>query len=79
MNASRAGLVIVVPVTSTRRNLPSHVEIEADNVSGLRDTSYAKAEDIKSVSVERLINRIGQVPPAVLHRLQRVIALLLDL
>jgi mRNA interferase MazF len=79
MNASRAGLVIVVPVTSTRRGLPSHVEIEADATSGLRQTSYAKAEDIKSVSVERLVHGIGSVPPAVLHRLQRVLALLLDL
>jgi mRNA interferase MazF len=79
MNASRAGLVIVLPVTSTRRGLPSHVEIEADAATGLRQTSYAKAEDIKSVSVERLVHRIGDASPAALHRLQRVIALLLDL
>lgn len=77
LNASRAGLVIVVPMTTTRRNLPSHVEIEAGS-SGLAQTSYAKAEDIKSVSVERLVHRIGQAPPTDLAILKRALGLLLE-
>ena len=28
LNESRAGLVIVVPCTTTRRNLPSHIELD---------------------------------------------------
>lgn len=78
LNGSRAGLVIVVPITTTRRQLPSHVEIDSPG-TGLRAVSYAKAEDIKSVSVERLVRRLGAVPPDVSRRLSRVIKLLLDL
>ncbi|MPZ66481.1 MAG: type II toxin-antitoxin system PemK/MazF family toxin [Pseudonocardiaceae bacterium] len=77
LNSSRAGLVIVVPVTRTRRNLPSHVEIEPAE-SGLRDVSYAKCEDIKSVSRERLVHRIGDAPEQELHRIIAVIVMLID-
>jgi mRNA interferase MazF len=78
MNASRAGLVIVVPLTRTRRGLPSHVEVGADD-TGLRDTSYATGEDVKSVSVERLVNRLGQVPAPQMQRITAVQRLLLDM
>jgi len=77
MNTSRAGLVIVVPVTRTRRDLPSHIEIEAGG-SGLRETGYAKCEDVKSVSHERLAHRIGCAPAHALYRITTVIRTLLD-
>jgi mRNA interferase MazF len=78
LNASRAGLVVVVPVTRTRRGLPSHVELDPAT-AGVRETSYAKAEDVKSVSVERLVHRLGRVPVPELARLGDVLRLLLEL
>lgn len=78
MNSSRAGLVIVVPVTSTRRPIPSHVEIESGG-SGLDHVSYAKVEDIKSVSVERLVRRFGSVDPPVPRHITEIVRLLLDM
>lgn len=77
MNQSRSGLVIVVPVTRTRRALPSHVELDAAS-SGLAETSYAKGEDVKSVSVERLVRLLGRTPPGELRRLTEVLRTLLD-
>lgn len=77
MNSSRAGLVIVVPMTRTRRDLPSHIEVEPAE-SGLREVSYAKCEDVKSVSIERLVHRIGRAPQAELSRIVDVVVLLLD-
>lgn len=77
LNSSRAGLVIAVPMTRTRRGLPSHIEIEPGE-SGLREVSYAKCEDVTSVSVDRLTHRIGGVPQAELRRIVAVIVLLLD-
>lgn len=77
MNASRAGLVIVVPVTRTPRDLPSHVEIEAE-AAGLADLSYAKCEDVKSVSRERLVHRIGRTSEDVLFQVTGVIRTLLE-
>jgi len=78
LNASRAGLVVVVPLTRTRRDLPSHVEI-APSDSGLAETSYAKSEDIKAISAERLVRRLGRAQPASLDQIGRALALLLEL
>lgn len=77
MNASRASLTIVVPVTRTRRDLPSQVEIEPE-ATGLQDLSYAKCEDVKSVSRDRLIHRIGGAPDDVLFRVTAVIRTLIE-
>jgi mRNA interferase MazF len=78
LNESRAGIVIVVPITTTHRGLPSHVEIEP-NGSGLDDVSYAKCEDVKSVSERRLIGRLGTTNPEVTFQIGRTLRFLLDL
>lgn len=78
LNGSRAELAIVVPVTTTRRGLPSHIEIEPGD-SGLEHTSYAKAEDVKSISTKRLIRRLGVVPADRVNRAEHALRLLLGL
>lgn len=78
LNESRAGVVVVVPMTTTRRGLPSHVEIDA-GFSGLDDVSYAKCEDVKSVSEQRLLGRLGTVSTEATFDIGRVLRLLLDL
>lgn len=78
LNDSPAGVVIVVPCTTTHRGLPSHIEIEPDG-SGLNELSYAKCEDVKSVSEERLITRIGAVDSAVVISIGTALRFLLDL
>ena len=78
LNASRAGVVIVVPVTTRHRNLPSHVEIEPGG-SGLDEVSYAKCEDVKSVSERRLVGRLGAVDDEVAFRVGQALRFLLDL
>jgi mRNA interferase MazF len=78
LNESRAGVVIVVPCTATRRGLPSHVEIEPGG-SGLDDVSYAKCEDVKSVSDARLVTRLGSVVDETLFSIARALRFLLDL
>lgn len=78
MNDGPSGLVIVVPITTVRRGLPSHVEID-DPVSGLDAVSYAKAEDVKSISVRRLVARIGLAPLAVVFEVERALRFLMRL
>ena len=78
LNRGPAGVVIVVPTTTRHRGLPLHVELDATR-SGLDETSYARCEDIRSVSEERLVSRLGQAPPDALFRIERIIAWLLDL
>ena len=77
LNESPAGVVIVVPCTTTYRGLPSHVELDPEN-SGLHAVSYAKCEDVKSVSDQRLVARLGTAHDEVLFVLSRALRFLLD-
>jgi mRNA interferase MazF len=78
LNEGPAGVVLVVPVTSTDRGIPSHVEIEPGE-SGLDHPSYAKCEDAKSVSQRRLVYRLGGVGPEPMFEIGRVLRYLLEL
>jgi mRNA interferase MazF len=78
LNESRAGVVIVVPATTTPRGLPSHVEIDPAR-SGLDEVSYAKCEDVKSISEQRLIAQLGVVHEVVMFEIARALRFLLNL
>jgi mRNA interferase MazF len=78
LNEGPAGVIMVVPCTTTHRGLPSHIEIEPGD-SGLDVVSYAKCEDLKSISEQRLITRLGQVGPHVIFEIGRVLRFLLEL
>lgn len=53
--------VIVTPLTTTRRGLSLHVEVEATEGTGLDHTSYVQCELIRSVNRRRLVHRLGAV------------------
>lgn len=75
---SRPPVVTVVPLTRTRRDAPTHVEVEPGR-SGLAATSYVKCEDIRAISVERLERRFGSVEDLVLLQVELVTRRLLGL
>jgi mRNA interferase MazF len=77
LNESPAGVVIVVPCTTRRRKLPSHVELDP-NECGINELSYAKCEDVKSVSENRLVARIGSANDEALFLISRALKFLLD-
>jgi mRNA interferase MazF len=79
--AARAGrgVVTVVPVTSAvSRVFPFQVLIPA-GVAGLRADSKAQAEQVRSVSVDRLGPALGRLPAEVLTRLDTALRLHLAL
>jgi mRNA interferase MazF len=78
LNEGSSGVLMVVPVTSIRRGLPSHVEIDSPD-SGLDEVSYAKCEDLKSISDRRLVHRVGTLDPTAMASVERVLRYLLDL
>ncbi|HVF73415.1 MAG TPA: type II toxin-antitoxin system PemK/MazF family toxin [Acidimicrobiales bacterium] len=78
LNEGPAGVVVVVPLTTARRGLPSHIEIEPRD-SGLSEVSYAKCEDVKSISDRRLVARLGSTDPGVMFSVGRTLTYLLDL
>jgi mRNA interferase MazF len=77
LNESRAGVVILVPCTTARRDLPSHVELDPQKC-GLDEVSYAKCEDVKSVSERRLVARLGATDSEALFEISRALKFLLD-
>lgn len=73
------GVVTVVPITSNiERVYPFQVLLEAAE-TGLRVDSKAQAEQIRSVSVDRLGAVMGMVPNHVLDRLDDAMRLHLSL
>ncbi len=78
MNDGPSGLVVVIPITSTRRGLPSHVELDHVD-TGLDTISYAKCEDVKSISERRLIARLGFISGVNLIEIERNLRYLLAL
>lgn len=77
LNSSPAGVVIVVPCTTVHRGLPSHVELDPGS-AGLDEVSYAKCEDVKSVSERRLVARLGAADDEALFAIARALRFLLD-
>ena len=54
------GLAIVLPMTSTVRNVPSHVPVSPPE-GGVKHRTAILCEGVRSVSVERLVVRWGAV------------------
>ena len=63
-NNGLSGLIIILPITSKKKNLNTHIQIQTPF---LPSVSYIKTEDIRSVSVERLIKKIGNLDQSVLQ------------
>jgi mRNA interferase MazF len=67
------GVITVVPVTSNvARIYPFQVLLRADQ-TGLGRDSKAQAEQIRSVAVERIGNRVGKLPPATMTELDEAL------
>ncbi len=78
LNNGAGGLVIVVPITTRGYGLRSHIELEPEN-SGLEHTSYARCDQLRVVSVERLTSRQGMVDPGSMQEIDRSLRFVLDL
>ena len=77
-NQGPAGLAVIIPITTREKGIPFHVEIRAPE-GGLTKTSFAKCEDIGSISKERLAQRMGRVSRNTLAAVEDRLRILLDL
>lgn len=71
-------VVAAVPLSRTRRDAVTHVEVEP-GLSGLRATSYVRCEDVRSISPRRLERRFGQLDDVTLLRVETLLRRLLAL
>jgi len=77
-NAGPADLVVVVPITSTLRDIPLHVIVRKGD-GGVRNDSAILGEAIRSISKDRLISRWGAVSMEVMVEVEDRLRILLDL
>lgn len=78
LNNGPGGLVVVVPVTTVGYGLRSHIELDPVE-SGLDHTSYARCDQLRTISVDRLISRIGTISPAPMRSIDQALRFVLDL
>ncbi len=76
--ANAHGLVVMCPITRTRRGYPTHVEVESGR-SGLDSTSYIQTEQIRTVSTNRLTHHVGSLDAPALASVERALRYLLRL
>ncbi len=77
-NQGPAGLLVVVPMTTTWRGVPLHVQVDPPE-GGLRRRSTIKCEDLRSISTDRLIEYWGTLSPPTLAIVDDRLRLLLRL
>ncbi len=77
-NQSAAELAIVVPVTSRKKGIRSHVPIGVGE-AGLTLQSFAKCEDVRSLSTNRLNRRLGSVASSTLEAVEERLRILMGL
>lgn len=73
------GVVTVVPVTSSTARVLAFQTLLPAAETGLRVDSKAQAEQVRSVSVERVGPVLGRVPPRLMAELDDALRLHLDL
>jgi mRNA interferase MazF len=78
INNGPGTLVGVVPITSARYGLRSHVELEPGD-SGLDHDSFARCDQIRMLSNRRLAQRRGRIPLDRLRAIDQALRFVLDL
>ena len=78
LNNSAADLVVVVPIGTTSYGLRCHVELEPGD-SGLDHLSYARCDQIRVVSTDRIVTRRGIAAVEEIRAIDQALRFILDL
>jgi mRNA interferase MazF len=60
LNTGASELAIVIPLTRAFKGIPSHIRIDPPE-GGLEVASFALCEQIRSISKERLVRKLGSI------------------
>lgn len=77
-NHGPAELVVVIPITSKAKGIPFHISVNPPE-GGLSQLSFIKCEDLRSISKERLIQRLGVVVDQTMDEVEDRVRILLGL
>ncbi len=75
----RLQMVIVIPGTSTIRKLPLHTVVEPDAENGLDTKTAFQVEQVRAISVRRLIDHLGRLDSSNQEQLDGILRNALDL
>jgi len=80
LNKSTWGLIVVCPITTSRKRKPFrlHVEIKPPD-GGLKNLSIIRCDQIKSVSIERFSKSAGSVQKATIEKVDMIVRKVLSL
>lgn len=77
-NHSRAELVVVVPITTSDKRIPSHVRVPQGE-AGLSEVSFIKCEEVRCISRDRLRDSLGSVAAETLAAVEERMRIILGL
>jgi mRNA interferase MazF len=77
-NHGPADLIVVLPITSKAKGIPFHVNVKPPE-GGLKQESFIKCEDVRSISKERLSQRLGAVTTKTMKLVEDRVRILLGL
>jgi mRNA interferase MazF len=69
------GLFLAVPLTTRNRGLDHHIEVAANDGTGLKQLSYAMTEQVRAMSDQRAGRRLGTVSSETLTAISRYLHL----
>jgi mRNA interferase MazF len=77
MNHGPSRLVIAVPISTKFKGVPTHVSVSPPE--GVVEPSFIRCEDIRSISTERLLHRMGEVEPSTMEAVHESLRILLNI
>lgn len=77
MNHGPARLAIAIPISTKYKGVPSHVPVFPPE--GVVEPSFIRCEDIRSISTERLVHRMGEVSPETMDAVHDSLRILLNI
>ena len=77
-NQSPAELVITIPLTTRAKGIRTHIALSPPE-GGVREQSFIKCEDVRSISTERLTTRWGAVSPTTMRQVEDCLRILMGL
>jgi mRNA interferase MazF len=69
------GLFLAVPLTTRDRDLDHHIEVPANDDTGLKQVSYAMTEQVRAMSRQRAGRQLGSVSSETLAAISRYLHL----
>jgi len=75
ISSGPAGLAIVVPCTTTDRQVPLHIRVDPPE-GGLDDPSFVLPEQVRAISRQRLVSRRGRLQEGTLVEIIRRVRVL---